>query len=826
VSAVRGPRHELASLLAERCRRHHLVVWDDPAKHYESVVDVVVPEGWAVERYAGSWWDLRRRIEGTFSGAEPPKLVVYVPAAPPAADPLEEIRRAGTSFKRLLPTVLKDALAGELGATRIAELGSRCPTLAAAEDALEGGTDLDPALIAELGVRDAEQALARVILGEVELSPDARGALASLVQTHLGAEVEADGLRSSAGALIRHLLLAAVAHAAGDGTVSKLVPAWEPLTPQQHRHASDLVERASRPDTLSRWGELADRAAEELNLSGLGWHDDLIDCDVARFVDDLAFAEAARLLPADRGGAFELATRRQERSRWLRWRDTWSTRLLTDFEAVRSIAHLHQRLDEHRPPPARSLGELHRWYAEGAWQVDRAHRSMETARFGLSRPGLDMAFTAARQAYLDWLDSVLDATSRAAAASPDTEIEGQAGIVANYVIGHGKTAFVIVDALRLELGHRLAELLEGTKTASSHVTAAVALPPTITQVGMANLLPDAASRGVSVELDGESLTVRVGSRTIRTVEDRTAEYRRAAGRVEDHRLSDWLGLGDDVLADRIGNSDLSIVRSQEIDAAGEQGLATVRWSQIDFAVEALATLIGRLTTAGVERVVVTADHGFLALGRPLDPSRVRPNPTGQGVVVHGRAWVGRPATLPEGCTALALADLGIDSQEQLVVTDGMTVFGSAGAGFFHGGISPQEALVPVVVIDATGAGAGATDLLAIDIGVPGGRISAEAFSTRISLGGSLFATDLALRVTATGEADHQLARLVPGEAVDPHTGTVHLDPGTEAILTFLITENVDKGQVVQIAVLDAATGRQIATNHATVARDLRPEDDW
>lgn len=826
MSTAGAPRQELATKLADKCRRHHLVVWDDPARQYESAVDTVVPDGWAVERYAGSWWDLRRRVEGTFSGAEPPKLVVYVPSTPPSADPLEEIRRGGSSFKRLLATVLKDALTGELSAARIDELDSRCASLAAVEAALEGASDLDPVLVSELGARDAEQALARLLLDDVEVSTAARGALADLTLVHLGAVIDSDGESSAAAeSLARHLLLADVANAVGDDAVTAFVPTWAALSPAQSRHASDLVDRVSRPDWLERWGTLVDRAADSLGLVGINWNGALADCDIARFVDDLAFAESARLLGSDRSAALDLVAARMERSRWLKWRDSWSTRLLSDFGAVRAIGRLHQRLDDHPVPHGGSLDELYRWYADNAWRVDRAHRLMEAARFGLSRPGLDAAFTTARQAYLDWLDRVLTAANTAARLGADTKLAAQEEVFSRFIVGQEKTALVIVDAMRLELGHRLAELLR-TPTSTPSVVAASTVPPTITPVGMANLLPEAATAGLGLDLDDDTLSVRVGGRPIRTVDDRTAEYRRAAGRVEDHRLSEWLGLGDDVLTERVAAADLLIVRSQEIDAAGEQGLATVRWSQIDATVEALAILVGRLTAAGVKRLVVTADHGFLSLGRPLDSSRVRPAPTGPGTEVHGRAWIGRAATIPDGCTALALTEFGVDSSEQLVVPDGMTVFGSAGGGFFHGGISPQEALVPVVVVDAVATGPTTADLLSVDIEVPGGRVSAEAFSTRITLGGSLFATDVAVRITAANDAGQQVARLVPGESVDPHTGTVRLDPGAEAILTFLVIENLDKGQAVQIAVLDAATGRQLTTTQATVARNLRPEEDW
>jgi hypothetical protein len=193
---------------------------------------------------------------------------------------------------------------------------------------------------------------------------------------------------------------------------------------------------------------------------------------------------------------------------------------------------------------------------------------------------------------------------------------------------------------------------------------------------------------------------------------------------------------------------------------------------------------------------------------------------------HGRAWIGTPTTVPEGCTVLALSDFAIRSAESVVVTNGMTVFGSVGRGFFHGGISPQEALVPVVVFELATPEPVSTDYLSVKVSVPGGKISAEAFSIRVGVAGSLFASDVTVRITAAEAGGDQVARLVPGESVDANTGTVQLDPSEEAILTFLVTENLDKGAVVDVSVLDASTGRRLASARATIVKDLRPEEEW
>src|SRR5215212_6379113 len=60
-----------------------MVVWLDPEGHYrEFVEDISLPET-AIERYEGSFFDLRHRVERHL-GADrnsPPRLVVYVPEA-------------------------------------------------------------------------------------------------------------------------------------------------------------------------------------------------------------------------------------------------------------------------------------------------------------------------------------------------------------------------------------------------------------------------------------------------------------------------------------------------------------------------------------------------------------------------------------------------------------------------------------------------------------------------------------------------------------------------------------------------------------------------
>lgn len=826
LSVAGEARRALAARLRSKCERGHLVVWNDLPGSYADIVDAVAPDGWKVARYEGSWWALRRSIEPSMAAPEPPKLIVYLAGPAPEADPLQEVRLAGERFDLPLSKLIRDALAGELSGARIVELAARCVTLTELEAALEGSASIDPILVKQLGARDVEAAFVAVLECNIEaLSEEGRSAIAALGHEYLGVELDpqADVPQLSAD-LARHLVVATIASDAGDEVAQGLSTSWKPLSRAQQSSVQTLVDRMFRPDSIDRWGDLSDQAAWELDLDPMEWDDRLVLCDVSRIFDDRAFSEAARLLETDVDGALTLVAGRTENSRWLRWRSEWSNRMLADLEAVRSIARLRHAIEMYPCAAAPSLGAVQDWYTAGAWTVDRAQRRMEASRIGLRRPDLDAAFTAVRDAYLAWLDQVLEVSRSAAETAVESTLQRQSDIYPSQVVGDGRTAFVIVDALRYELGERLAEMLAGT-VGSATVSAAIAAVPTITAVGMANLVPDAGVGGLAVGIESEKLIVRAAGRPIRTVEDRTTSYERAAGRVADHRLDDLLSLGADALASRIDGADLVIVRSQEIDAVGENGLASVRWSQIDAALEMLAILVGRLLSGSIDRVVVTADHGFIALGRPLDPSRVRLAPAGPGASTHGRAWVGRPSSVPDGCSSLALGDFGIDSSDQLVVTGGMSVFGSSGSAFFHGGISPQEMVIPVVTIEAA-AEERRVEPAAVEVAVPGGKVSAEAFSAAISLGSSLFSKEMAVRTTVTDEAGVQVARLMPSAGVDPESGLVQLEPGSDAIVTYLVTENVDRGRTVQVAVVDATSGRLLASTNVTVTKDLRPQEEW
>jgi hypothetical protein len=482
------------------------------------------------------------------------------------------------------------------------------------------------------------------------------------------------------------------------------------------------------------------------------------------------------------------------------------------------------------PVPTRSLpGPLLSWYVDAGSTVDQAHRRFEVARNDLRILGaLEAALTAARLAYERWLDATLLAfTSAVETSGFDTgPFVRQGDIYTKWVRdAAGPVAYVWVDALRLELGTELFHGLRADgQTAELHV--AVAASPTITPVGMANLTPGAGT-GLSLSLDNGDLAIRVAGAKVANVADRVARLRAARGdKILDRTLDAVAGQGEKELKRALGNADLFLVRSQELDSAGESGMLNAAWSQFNAALEMLRNLVARLGQAGVRRIVITADHGFVTLSRGLGPDRAIDPPFGGTGDLHRRGWVGEGASTTPSTLRVSLASTGVPSDLDLIVPRGLAVFRAGGSKqFFHGGLSPQELLIPVIVVEAEPAWA--PKELRVDIAIAGDRITTGAFAASVGFTGDLFTTEITVRVTAQGPIGSEgVARVVSGDGFDPATGAVTLHSGgTTPVLTFQVTANLERGATLDIGVFDARTGIRLGGTEATVAAPIVVEDD-
>lgn len=824
-SAVSRLRDHLAAELAKKVQAHGLVIWDDPAGEYEGVAANLVPGEVRFEAFQGSWYELRQRVESALDGEHPPRLVVYGPGAPPD-DPLAELRALGARFTLKLATLIKQALRGQLTENRIKEIGRRVSTLAEAEAAIASGGETDVRLISLFGTADPIRMLTMVLTGEAHSRIDGADAWPSVIDLCLdavGASIDSEP-GSPADALFRHLLLTEVAAATGGSLPDTLRRSWtEPTSAQQDAAIAVLDRLRSTPFGMTRYREFATRADDQLALAEvLSWEPGLERVIGTEEIEQVLFRHSVHLLDSgDWSAAQAIANTRIEVSPWARdpagpWGPRW--------RVVDAIASLQQQLEE-APVPSNGPVDL-TWYAHRGWKVDRAHRRLELARTELRVFGeLEEALTKARSAYDAWLDKVLNRFTDALSdrALDPGEIVRQGEIHDRFVAdGTGrKTAYIWVDALRYELGVELAESVDPVAE-KVHIEPAVAAAPTITSVGMANLLPEANST-LRVGLDGDQIVVTVGNTIVKDVATRRDILRARHGMVADLDLNDAAQKGEKALSNAIAGADLVLLRSQEVDAAGESGFLSVAWSYFETVVNLLASVIARLAQAGVERVVITADHGFIALGQDLGPNRVVDAPAGAIGTTKRRVFVGRGGVPNPATVRVPLAACGVASDLDIVVPRGLAVF-KAGGGrqFFHGGLSPQELVVPVIVAEL--AKAPEPEKLQLTIQVAGDRITTGVFAATITMADNRLFGELVVRIVVTGAAGKPVARVVSGDGLDPDTGTVTVTSGDPSVLTFQVTANLAAGSEVALELLDARTGRKVAGTAVPVTAPVIVED--
>ena len=157
---------------------------------------------------------------------------------------------------------------------------------------------------------------------------------------------------------------------------------------------------------------------------------------------------------------------------------------------------------------------------------------------------------------------------------------------------------------------------------------------------------------------------------------------------------------------------------------------------------------------------------------------------------------------------------------------GLGLIAAGGArGFFHGGISPQELVVPVVTVEIDAEETG--EPLTIDASISG-KITSGIFTGKLVLKSGLFAVepvDVSVGVVRISDGA-EVAKLVAAGGDDIAEGVVQLVPDTEALVSFQVISDLAKGDRVELRVLDVRTDRRLAKSKpAHVAANVAAEPE-
>jgi hypothetical protein len=730
----------LRQLLVRQINECGIVVWYDPEKAYTNAIENLALPDVTVLRHEDGFFRLREKLEPLIEWVDedgrprpdaevPPRLLIYVPMTRAASEfALIEAETGGAVVEPGAPVTERNS--------RLAALVERVFASVSPEKAGHVARQVEEGLLTFEDVEQMADEAGSAAMGALRLifghsSPidvlldfaasaerdakivekNALAELAAVAREEIGLTACGETPEALRGALCRHLLLGELALALP--TTLRTGPLESVALPEKavQRETIGHICKTwrNRLDLQEAYGAKADELENAAGLERLA-----LPAAAVREVE--TFAAIERLLIRD--AVENLLTGDAERSAGLataRRGSFWSRRspeLLLQWSLVevatallRGSATIRDELKKRKW----TLDELISAYARHAepWMhLDRDARHLESryARFdfdtGTTGADWEKVMAKCRTEYLTTLDRMAEEWTRAleAAEFSAQSCSEQSDTFKEQIsptLNKGtRTAYFLVDALRLEMA---AELLEGlVGDFELRLEPALGQLPGITRVGMAALMPE-AEQGLALERQGGKLHVCLGGKRITDRASRMAFLQEKTGpETVVVKLGEIVRLTPKKRKE-LATAKLVVVTSQEIDRHGEEGSEEEEARlYMDDVLEKLRRGIRNLAQAGVQEFVVAADHGFI-FADGFDAGLKMDAPGGDTAELHARVWIGDGGTNAEGYFRVPSSNLGLGGVMEMAFPRSLGTFkvkGGAGA-YFHGGASPQEQIIPV-----------------------------------------------------------------------------------------------------------------------------------
>jgi hypothetical protein len=358
-----------------------------------------------------------------------------------------------------------------------------------------------------------------------------------------------------------------------------------------------------------------------------------------------------------------------------------------------------------------------------------------------------------------------------------------------------KVAYFLADALRFEMGRDLAGALSTLGEIDLQPVASAL--PTITSVGMAALMPGTDGT-LTMRSVGDDLIPYLGEYCLRTSADRVKLLAEKYGdRFMDVEISEFLSLTSvSKQKARLKNADLVVVRDSRIDRMGETiTLREARKYMTDLLGD-LKAAITQLVRLGYDYFVIVTDHGHVLLPEVLPGDVVPESPIGEWPLKKRRSLLGRQIKASKGTTVLNAAHVGIQGDAaELVVPNGFGVY-SAGSGYFHGGLSLQECVLPLITLRAKDH---PTEQAGYELEI---HYRSDTFTSRV-IGlkvwfNSMFEKSIRVRIEAFDGSDpfaRQIGEAADCDARDEVTHEVTLTAGQDTPVPVLLDPDFDGDQI-------------------------------
>ncbi len=442
--------------------------------------------------------------------------------------------------------------------------------------------------------------------------------------------------------------------------------------------------------------EAATLVSEQLGLEGLcSGIEDFGELDtfsfeersfLRRFAAELKTGEfeSARTVVLRRRGSFWVERDAKRSAEWQ----------LADL-AARLLLELQELKDE--LAAKRSLDGWIDFYTVSFAKVDSIHRAMEQVAAEISPVTSPLAevLAQAREAHRSACDLLarkfqqeISSTGWPSSTVPRALDTFDRWVEPRWKAGE-RVAYFWVDALRYELAMALEASLASQHTTKLDI--ACASMPCLTPIGMASLLPGAASRlEIAVE-DGKPVA-RMGSKIIAGPKERLEVLAAHVG-VNRTRLADLEDIANGKLPEDIESIQVLAVKTTDIDSLGENN-PLYFIAMLPGILRKIQIAVNHLADAGFNRAIIATDHGFAWMFSTSAGNSINKAP-GEWKMTKDRALLGSGSE-DSSSLVMTTTNAGVrTSLEKIAVPKGMATY-TAGVTYFHGGLSPQECILPVI----------------------------------------------------------------------------------------------------------------------------------
>ena len=426
---------------------------------------------------------------------------------------------------------------------------------------------------------------------------------------------------------------------------------------------------------------------------------DLIDTEILPCIDEIILNKLMQKFINNTSNVEEIISVIEKRRNMIWYEDNKPY-----YDAIIQIAKMQQFYEKHIEGfHHTSSKEIWKTYTEQYYLMDTYYRNFHIAfsnSLTVAKPMLDDNFRLLvdkveglyKVAYLDklaenWTDIIEDDLKNTG------KIEGirqQEDFYQREVASSDNKIYVIIsDALRYEVAVQLADKLKIENKADVKIDSQQSVFPSKTDLGMAALLPHIrlSLENLKVLADGQSTEAPNRENILKNANPKSVAV----------NYDDFIRMKYTDQKDLVKGQEVIYIYHNKIDKTGHNDELNV-FKACDETVDDIFNLVkvitGRLSGSNI---IVTSDHGFLYTYNPLKPiDKMGRDEFRHMILQQGRRYVitGEDAHIEHMIEVKGFYNK--NQYKAFAPRETIRIKSSGGQNFVHGGISPQEIVVPVI----------------------------------------------------------------------------------------------------------------------------------